>query len=140
MNPRVGQATCSSRRWRQRMASSARQGSAAPRGLKPAVNLGTMLYAVDPNNPLGVIRPVENAVVAHAQLAQASQILWHPYEASMHEGPGIFSQPLNLTFDAHANGRVESGELRVGLDAYFDFVRRHAKWRGFQGLNLPARS
>jgi len=36
-------------------------------------------------------------------------------------------------------GVDKSGELSVGLAAYFDLVG-HGWWRGFQGLNLPATS
>ena len=57
----------------------------------------------------------------------------------MHHASGVFCEPVDLTFYARAHDCVEPGELRVGLAAYFDLVG-HGWWRGFQGLNLPAKS
>jgi hypothetical protein len=57
----------------------------------------------------------------------------------MHNRGGIFGQPLNLAFNARADNGVKLGKLRVGPGAYFDPVG-HGKCRGFQDLNLPARS
>ena len=57
----------------------------------------------------------------------------------MHHAGGVFGEPLNLALDACADGRVQRGELGVGLAGYFDCVG-HVKWRGFHGLNLPTKS
>ncbi len=57
----------------------------------------------------------------------------------MHHASGIFREPLDFAFHTLANGSVQPGELSVGLATYFDLVG-HVRWRGFQGLNLPAKS
>ena len=51
----------------------------------------------------------------------------------------IVREPLDFAFHARADSGVQPGELSVGVAAYFDLVG-HGRWRGFQGLNLPATS
>ena len=79
--------------------------------LEMAINFRAVLDAVNADKLFCGIDPVKNAIV----------------------------EPLDFAFHARADGGVQTGELRVGLAAYFDLVA-HGWWRGFQGLNLSARS
>lgn len=98
-----------------------------------------MLDAVNADELFSRINPVEYPVIANAELAEFGQIRRHADEPAMHHASGVFCEPVDLTFHARAHDCVEPGELRVGLAAYFDLVG-HGWWRGFQGLNLPAKS
>ena len=98
-----------------------------------------MLDAVNADELFSRINPVEYPVIANAELAEFGQIRRHADEPTMHHASGVFCEPVDLTFYARAHDCVEPGELRVGLAAYFDLVG-HGWWRGFQGLNLPAKS
>jgi len=104
-----------------------------------AIDLGAMLDAVNANQLLARIIPIQNAIIAHTKLAQTSQISRHPNQPPMHHDGGIFGELLNLAFDACRDGGVQFSELCVSFAAYFDPVG-HGSWRGFQTLNLPARS
>ena len=105
-----------------------------PAQSEPAIDFGAVLDAVDANEFFRGIHPVEDAVIAHAEFAQARQILGHSHEPPVNHAGGILSEPLNLAFDADAHRGIQSGELRIRFAAYFDLVG-HGRWRGFQGLN-----
>ena len=107
--------------------------------LETAINFRAVLDAVNADKLFCGIDPVKNAIVAHTEFAEFRQILRHADEPTMHHVGGVVRKPLDFTFHARADGGVQVGELRVGLAAYFDLVA-HDWWRGFQGLNLPARS
>ena len=107
--------------------------------LELPIDFGTVLDAVNADELFCRINPVEDAVVADAELAESRQIHRHPDEPAMHHAGGVFREPLDFAFHARADGGVQPGELRVGLAAYFDLAG-HSWWRGFQGLNLPAKS
>jgi hypothetical protein len=107
--------------------------------LKVAIDFGTVLDAVNADNLFGGINPVEDAVIAHAELAEFGQIVGHADKPAMHHASGIIREPLDFALHARADGAVQPGKLRVGLAAYFDLVG-HGWWRGFQGLNSPATS
>ena len=104
-----------------------------------AIDFRTGLDAVDADQLLGGIMPIEDSIVANAKLAQAGQIFRHPNQPPMHHDGGIFGKPLDFALDTRANGGIQIVELRVGLAAYFDPVG-HGRWRGFHGLNFPALS
>src|SRR5438128_1231016 len=103
------------------------------------IDFGTVLDAVNADELFCRINPVKDAVIANAELAESGQILWHSDEPAMHHAGGILREPLDFAFHARAKGGVQPCELRVGLAAYFDLVG-HGRWRGFQDLNLPAKS
>jgi hypothetical protein len=107
--------------------------------LEVAIDFGTVLDAVNADNHFCGINPIEDAIIAHAELAESGQIVRHTDEPAMHHASGIVREPLDFALHARADGAVQPGELRVGLAAYFDLVG-HGWWRGFQGLNLPATS
>lgn len=107
--------------------------------LEVAVDFGTGLDAVNANNLFCGINPIEDAIIAHAELAESGQIVRHTDEPTMHHASGIVREPLDFALHARADGAVQPGELGVGLAAYFDLVG-HGWCRGFQGLNLPATS
>ena len=103
------------------------------------IDFGTVLDAVNADELFGRINPVEDPVVANAELAESCQIRRHADEAAMHHAGGVFREPVDFAFHARAHDCIQPGELRVGLTAYFDLVGQ-GWWRGFQGLNLPAKS
>ena len=103
------------------------------------IDFGTVLDAVNADELFGRINPVEDPVVANAELAESCQIRRHADEAAMHHAGGVFREPVDFAFHARAHDCIQPGELRVGLAAYFDLVGQ-GWWRGFQGLNLPAKS
>ena len=107
--------------------------------LEMAIDFGTMLDAVNTDNLLCGINPIEDAIIAHAKLAESGQIFRHTDKPAMHHTSGIVRQPLDFAFHTRADSGVQFGELSVGLAAYFDLVGQ-GWWRGFQGLNLPATS
>jgi hypothetical protein len=104
-----------------------------------AIDFRAVLDAIDADQFLGGIIPVQDAKIAHAEFAQTRQVCRHPNKSPMHHDGGIFKEPLDFVFDACTDSGVQLRELRVGLGAYFDPVG-HGMWRGFQALNLPARS
>ena len=89
---------------------------------KVAIDFGTMLDAINADNLFGGINPVENAVVADAELAGFGQIIGHSNEPAMHHAGGVIREPLDFAFHAHADSGVQPGELGVGLAAYFDLL------------------
>ena len=103
-------------------------------GLEIAIDFGAMLDAVDADEGLRRIYPIEDAPVADAEVAQARKFVWHADETPVNDDGGVFSEPRDLAFDACANGGVERGKLRIGLGTYFDSVG-HEMWRGVQDLN-----
>src|SRR5450756_1333925 len=90
--------------------------------LELPIDFGTVLDAVNADELFCRINPVEDAVVADAELAESRQIHRHPDEPAMHHAGGAFREPLDFAFHARADGGVQPGELRVGLAAYFDLV------------------
>jgi len=71
-----------------------------------AIDLGAVLDAVNADNLFCRIRPIEDAIIAHAELAESGQIRRHADEPTMHHGSGIICEPLNFAFHARANGGV----------------------------------
>ena len=106
---------------------------------KVTIDFGTVLDAVNADELFGRINPVEDAVVADAELAESGQIHRHPDEPAMHHVGGVFREPLDFTFHSRAHDRVQPGELRVRHGAYFGSLG-HGWWRGVQSLYLPAKS
>ena len=104
-----------------------------------AIDFGTVLDAVNAGNLFCGLNPIENAVIAHAELAEFGQIVRHTDEPAMHHARGIVREPLDFALHAFADGSIQPGKLSVGFAAYFDLVG-HGWWRGFHGLNLPATS
>jgi hypothetical protein len=104
-----------------------------------AIDFGTVLDAVNAGNLFCGLNPIENAVIAHAELAESGQIHRHSNEPTMNHASGIVREPLDFALHARADSDVQPGELSDGFAAYFDLVG-HGWWRGFQGLNLPATS
>ena len=98
-----------------------------------------MLDAVNADQLFCGINPIEDAVIAHAELAESGQIFRHPDEPTMNHASGIVREPLDFALYALADGGIQPGKLSVGLASYFDLVG-HGWWRGFHGLNLPATS
>jgi hypothetical protein len=107
---------------------------AANTQLKSPVNLRTVLDAVNPDEGLRMIDPVENAVVAHTQFAKASQLVRHADQPPVDHNGRVLGQPLNLPLDAAPNHGIEAGQLPIGPGTYFDPVG-HTRWRGVHGLN-----
>ena len=105
-------------------------------GLEIAIDFGAVLDAVDADESLRGIDPVEDAPVADAEFAQAGKFVRHSDETPVNDGGGVFRESGNSAFDAGTDGGVERGELSVSLRAYFDPVG-HGRCRGFQAL-LPA--
>ena len=95
---------------------------------------GETKAAVDADESLRGIDPVEDAPVADAEFAQARKFVRHSDETPMNDGGGVFREPKNLAFDTCADGGVECGQLSVSLRAYFDPVG-HGRCLGFQALN-----
>jgi hypothetical protein len=60
--------------------SAARQDIAR---LELPINFGTMLNAIDADDLLGMINPIENSLVAGAQFAETSELIRHAGEAPM---------------------------------------------------------
>lgn len=91
-------------------------------GSKLSIDFRAVLDAVNPDQRLRVIDPVNDAVVANAQFAEAGQIVRHPDEPAMDRGLRILGKPDNLALDGGADGGVQLRELRLGARAYFDAV------------------
>ena len=108
-------------------------------GLEIAIDFGAVLDAVDADESLRGIDPVEDAPVADTEFAQARKFVRHSDETPVNDGGGVFREPGNFAFDAGADGGVERGQLSVSLRTYFDSIG-HERWRGVQVVNLPARS
>ena len=87
-----------------------------------AIDFGTVLDAVNADQLFCGINPIEDAVIAHAELAESGQIFRHPDEPTMHHASGIVREPLDFAFHARADGGVQPGKLGIGLAAYFDSV------------------
>ena len=102
--------------------------------LEIAIDFGAVLDAVDADESLRGINPVEDAPVADAEFAQARKFVRHSDETPVNDGGGVFREPRDLALDACADSGVERGKLRIGLGTYFDSVG-HEMWRGVQGLN-----
>lgn len=81
-----------------------------------------MLDAVDADDALRMIDPIEDAVVSDAELAQSRQIFRHPDQTAMHGSSRVFRQPYDLALNAGADGGIQRRELRIGLRPYFDAV------------------
>jgi len=90
--------------------------------LEVTIDFGAVLDAVNANELFGWINPVENTVVADAELAESRQIFRHADEPAMHHAGGIGGEPLYLALDGRADGGVQPGKLGIGLAAYFDLV------------------
>lgn len=110
-----------------------------PFNSKIAINFGAVLNSINADDFFAVINPVKDPPITNAKLAKACQIVRHSDEPAMDHHGGIFSKPKDFAFDTCADGGIEFSKLCVGSLAYFDPVG-HDKWRGFQGLNLPASS
>ena len=106
---------------------------------KFAIDFRAMLDAANADKFSRRIIPIQNTIIADTEFSQTTQVCRHADEPAMHHKRGIFSKPLDFAFNAHTESGVQFGELRIGPAAYFDPVG-HGKWRGFQALNLPARS
>jgi hypothetical protein len=76
-----------------------------------AIDFGAVLDAVNANEFFGGINPIENAVVADAELAESRQIFRHPHKSAMHHAGSVGGKPLNLALHARANGGVQRGKL-----------------------------
>ena len=54
-----------------------------------AIDFGTVLDAVNADNLFCGINPIEDAIIAHAELAESGQIIRHTDEPAMHHASGI---------------------------------------------------
>ena len=95
--------------------------------------------AIDAHHFAFMINPIENPVISNPKLAEAGEVFGHPGQSAMHHPLGVFRKPNNLPFDTGSDGGIQFSQLAVSFWTYFDLVG-HARWRGFQGLNLPAKS
>ena len=78
---------------------------------RAGLNLGAMLNAINPDEGLGVIYPVQNPVITDAQLAEAGQFFGHSDEATMHHDACVFRQPLEFPLDTGADDAIQLGQL-----------------------------
>ena len=86
------------------------------------IYLRAMLDAVNPDDGLRMVNPVENAMVADAEFAKTGEVVGQTNESPVHHRRSVFREPDNLPFDTRADGRIEPGELRVSPEPYFDAV------------------
>lgn len=70
-----------------------RAGSGAEIRLIIAIDFGAGLDAVDADEGLRVLDPVEDAPVAHPQFAKSGEIVRHADQPPMHHGGGVFREP-----------------------------------------------
>ena len=85
-------------------------------GSEIAIDFGAVLDAVDADEGLWMIDPVEDAPVAHAQFAKTGEVVRHSDQSAMHHGGCVFRQPKDFAFDTRADGGVEFAELHLGAE------------------------
>src|SRR5438067_1619935 len=86
-----------------------------------------------------MINPLENSLISNPKLAESSEIAGHAEQSAMQHCVGVLSEPDNLSFNTNGDGGVRFSQLAVCFWTYFGLAG-HESWRGFHGLNLPAKS